>query len=194
MWTNLVSAYVCTMCEHTGHCSPWFKRKDNVLIVFQLQPTDDQHKAEEKQQIITLPCPTEVSNCTSLTRCRHPVLLQNGSQILLLFIPVCTAHGFFLLPPQAPALSADTSQLSFKWPQRCVSSASTSEYCLSMGALTLFLVVAVRLIPVSGQFTGTDMPCVDLSPSPSLPTSGKTLEWNERYGVQVLFWFFFFYV
>lgn len=36
-----------------------------------------------------------------------------------------------------------------------------------------FLVLTVHVLCVSGQFTGTEMPCEDLSPSPSTPTSGK---------------------
>lgn len=36
------------------------------------------------------------------------------------------------------------------------------------------LVLTVDVLRVSTQFTGTEMPCEDLSPSDSTPTSGRT--------------------
>lgn len=89
----------------------------------------------------------------------------------------CDWKYFSRLPPQGPTLPEDGGELSFVSPQRCRSSPSPSQYCQMEVMAALFascLALTVHVLCVSAQFTGTEMPCEDLSPSPSTPTSGKT--------------------
>ena len=90
------------------------------FFVSQLQPSVDQHKTEDNENMITLPCPTEVNNCAenlhNTQRVDKKMIIQT---ILILFI-------FSLL--QGSALFEDWGKFSFISPQWSLSSLSGCEY------------------------------------------------------------------
>lgn len=123
----------------------------------------------------------------------HHITVSNWGESLLKFLTAKLAceqsvsiyqsshPSFFLLlilftslPQDKPYLRTEGNSPSYHH-----GDASPLLNAVSIVTMKLWLLCAARLVLIvdvlymSTQFTGTEMPCEDLGPSPSIPTSGK---------------------
>lgn len=180
MWTNLVRLGTlkveCTGTFTPSYSSQYPRHENNEPFVSQLQVTVAQYEPEDNGKIFTLPCPSEVSNFTENPLTYMVITLDT---LYLQMMILCSIFLLLIcLPPLGTTLPEDRRKLSVISPQQQLSSPGACEFCLqptrtsfgpALHASCQFLIV----LCVTAQFTGTDMPCEDLSPSPSTPTSGK---------------------